>query len=136
MHKVFETQRRASSGERVTFEIPAGSGQIYEAIPDAPGGVFLDTAKLQSGGFSSIAAIGDFFETVLLPESRDRFEKALRSPDPTVMIGLDDAAEILRWLMSEVYIGRPTAPASSSPAEAVNPSSISTQSASVQAATP
>jgi hypothetical protein len=117
MHKAFETQRRAHRGERVTFEIPAGSSQVYEAAADAPGAALMDAARMSDGGIAAITALGDFLDAVLLPESRERFDAALRSVDPNTQITLEDAAAVVGWLVSEVYAGRPTTPPPNSPVE-------------------
>lgn len=112
-HKTFETQRRALAGERVTFEIPAGSGRIYEATPDCPGGALLNAASLDGASpRQQLVSLGAFLDSVLLPESRARFETALNSPDPLVNVTLAEMTEIVRWLIEEVYVGRPTTPAS------------------------
>jgi hypothetical protein len=118
VHKAFATQRRAASGETVSFELPEGSGRIYSATPDAPGGVLLVAASIDSetDTGAKLRMLGTILDQVLLPESRDRFEEAFNSPDPAINIGMTDVVEVIRWLISEVYVGKATAPASPSPA--------------------
>lgn len=107
-HKDFEADRRIDRGETVTFTL---NGEGYEAAADAPGGAILDVAatatddSLPDG--RRAMAIGTFLDAVLLPESAERFADRFR--DPTNPITLEQATELLTWLVEEVYVGRPTA---------------------------
>jgi hypothetical protein len=113
IHKVFETQRKAAGGQRVTFEI---NGETYEAAADAPGGALLTAASMEGASpLHQLEALGQFLDAVLFPESRERFEAALRSPDSSKNVTLEDAANIVTWLIQEVYVGRPTTQSSGLP---------------------
>jgi len=130
MHKVFDTQRRAFTGEKITFEMPPGSGQTYECLPDAPGAFLIDVASLSDPDLDlreRVRIMGHALEMVLPPESLTRFEAAFRSSDPNVNITLGEAMSVLVWLVSEVYVGRPTEPAatwSESPPPTGPPSTV------------
>ena len=101
VNKVFESASRSSLGERVTFTM---KGRDFEALPDAPGQAMLDAAlasKLDEIG--QIEATMTFLDEVLEPDSRQRFADALKaSVDP---ITIQDAAELVGWLLTEVYGG-------------------------------
>jgi hypothetical protein len=113
MHKDFQSARRAHTGEAITFTV---NNQTYEAIPDAPAAALLDATALADGSsVEKMRAIGEFLDKVLLPESRERLERAMRSQDATWNVTLEDAIEVVRWLVSEVYVGRPTMRPSTSP---------------------
>ncbi|WP_116996402.1 hypothetical protein [Desertimonas flava] len=133
--KTFTSQRKSAQGHRVLFELPPGSGEVYEATPDPPGGVLLDLSIVQKLKPDEQAAkFGEFFDTVLLPESRDRFEANFRSKDPTKNITLPEANEALEWLITE-YAGRPTTPAADSPSSVAGTGPNSTPSPSLPAPT-
>jgi hypothetical protein len=107
-HKDFTSARRAEQGESVTFTL---NGESYEAAADAPGGALLDIAA-QAGDETAndgarAMAIATFLDSVLLPDSAERFADRFR--DPLNPITLEQAVEVLQWLVGEVYVGRPTA---------------------------
>lgn len=104
--KVFGAARRRDL-DPVPFELPAGT--VYYASPSMPGGVVLDLgamAGLDTAGRSK--AIEQFFAHVLMPESADQFRTNFRSTDQAVNITVDEAAEVMTWLTTEVYTGRPS----------------------------
>lgn len=115
MHLTFEAQRRQiTAKEPLTFECPPGSGQVFEAIWDPPGGILLDFANAARGTVADqLETFGRFFDCVLTPDSASRFEAAFRSPDPAVNITLPEANAVMERLL-EVYSGVPTMPASTS----------------------
>jgi hypothetical protein len=120
-HREFNTHRRQASGERVTFNIPNadGTADVFDCAADPPGGVMLDVANISEGSRGEqVLAIGRLLDGVLLPDSRDRFEKRMR--DPLNPITLDDAIDVVSWLAQEVYSGRPTVPSSPSAPSALS----------------
>lgn len=111
--KAFQTQRRASDGEDVSFTI---NGMTFFATPDPPGGALLLAGSLEGKEpAQQMASVGVFLDAVLLEESRARFEKALYSSDPKANITLEEVADIVKWLMEDVYVGRPTTLSSATP---------------------
>lgn len=87
--------------------------QLYYAAPVAPGDAIMHTAVIAESGTNGqrAMAIAEFLDTVLLPESAERIGARLRNPkDP---LTAQDAGEIVRWLLEDVYgEGRPTSPSS------------------------
>lgn len=133
-HKDFAVQRRANEGETVTFTL---NGQTYSATPDLPGHALLTAASLQGASpIQQMQSMGTFLDLCLLPESRELFEANMKSSDPTCNITLEDAAEVVKWLLEEVYVGRPTQSASGSRGVPSPDGTSTTATASTEASTP
>lgn len=82
----------------------------FDAIPDAPGGMFLDLAGVSEAKTRTeqIAAVETFFSQVLTDESFALYQKRLR--DKNNPISLPQALRAFEWLV-EQYSGdldRPT----------------------------
>ena len=65
---------------------------------------FASSSASEDGGESS-KAIVDFFDSVLLPESREKFNNLL--DDEFKIVSVDTLGEILGWIV-EAYAARPT----------------------------
>jgi len=116
----FREFQSATNAEAVTFRIGT---DIFEAAKECPAGILLSMASMaQEEGGNAVAGTMDFLDSVMLPESRERF--AARMRDPQNPISLKVVTELVQWLV-EVYTGRPTAQPSPSPAgpSATSPSS-------------
>lgn len=121
MHRDFVTAARAEvtdgdgKAEEVFFTL---NGQRYDVLAGDPAvGFTLDLAKIASPGtpeITRLALVGDLLDDCLLPESAERLGRALRDTENPVYV--EDVLPVLRWLIEEVYTGRPTesAPPSSS----------------------
>lgn len=90
--------------EPVQFTI---DGDTFHAVPLAPGGAMLDMAAVQDGTNSEkVRAISEFLDMVLTEESAVLFAARLR--DKKRPITLDQATEVVVWLVEEAYTDRPT----------------------------
>lgn len=110
MTKAFTTAASRATGP-VEFTI---DGEMYQAHPVMSGDAMLTMAKQATGEGpvgDRIAAALSFLDVALLPESAERF--AARFKDPANPISLGDATDVMRWLIEDVYVGRPTEPPSS-----------------------
>lgn len=99
--------------ERLQFRI---DDDIFEAAPAIPGDTLAEFAQRFSNvGDATVAeqmtAMKESIGLVLLPESHARFVKRLADPEDP--IELEQAAEVIQWLMG-VYGNRPTQPSSPS----------------------
>jgi hypothetical protein len=80
----------------------------FHCRPAIQGKVLLDMVSgAEEGELGSGAAkvINDFFSTVLLDESYERFDTLLQDPEKIVTV--ETLGEITAWLVEE-YTGRPT----------------------------
>lgn len=101
-HRDFTGDLRAARGENVTFTV---NGEQYDAIPDAPAGLFLDFSAVADGTpKEQVQVFLGFFDAVLLPDSRERFAKNMRNGENPITMPILN--EVASWLM-EVYSGRP-----------------------------
>lgn len=101
--KDFGTGPDLSAIEPISFTL---HGEEFHCAKQVPGKVLLSLVK---GGVSedpgeSAAVIDKFFETVLLPESLERFNVLV--VDPNRIVTVDTLADIVNWLMEE-YSDRP-----------------------------
>jgi small nuclear ribonucleoprotein (snRNP)-like protein len=118
----------------VTFTL---NNVTYHATPDLPGHALLTAASLQGASpIQQMQSMGTFLDLCLLPESRELFEANMRSTDPSCNITLEDAAEVVKWLLEEVYVGRPTQAASGSRGAPSPDGSSTTDTASSTESTP
>lgn len=91
----FQCRDRLAAGTLMRF------AESFSSIQDD-----ADEAEQAKQSAQAIPAVKDFFNSVLLPEGRDRFWQLINSDDEGVP--LDTLVEIASWL-SEVYSGgRPT----------------------------
>ena len=108
-------------------------GELFEAVPDIPAKAMADLAgkATQVGSTTDTtaqwAAIVDIMQSLLVPDSRARFDTRLS--DPANPITLQQLIDLFTWLMGEVYGGRPTMPPSPSPATPPDGGTVSTDGA-------
>lgn len=98
-----------SGGDKPTEEISFSLyGETFSCRPAIQGKVLLDLVAKSSDEENPGKAAGvvnDFFKTVLVPESFERFDKLASDSDRIVEV--DTLAEITSWLV-EQYSDRPT----------------------------
>jgi len=102
-YRDFGSGKNTGEKEPVTFKI---HGEDFSCREELQGKTLLDLVA-QSGADDPAQAaktIGNFFENVLVPESYERFNKLITSPDKIVTV--ETLAEISGWLV-ELYAGRP-----------------------------
>jgi hypothetical protein len=91
--------------EDISFKI---HGEEFTCRAAMQGKVLLDlvakSADTENPG-AAAEVIGDFFKTVLMPESYERFDKLATDPDK--IVDVDTLGEIVGWLV-EQYSERPT----------------------------
>lgn len=82
-------------------------GETFNCIPSLPGKFLLDlVAQANSDDPAASASIvSQFFNTVLVEESRDRFN--VLAMDPNRVVPVETLSEITAWLVEE-YSARPT----------------------------
>ena len=106
----------AQSDEVVAFEL---FGEQYKCKAALQGRVLIElVARADADNTAeSAAAVLNFFDVVMIEESRDRFNELTQSEDKVV--SLDILTEIMEWLVQQYAGGeRPTPPSSdSSPGE-------------------
>jgi len=119
----FKEFQSATNAEAVTFRI---GSDIFEAAKECPTGVLLSMASIaaEEGG-NAVAGTMDFLDSVMLPESRERFAVRMRDAQNPISLGV--VTELVQWLV-EIYTGRPTVPPSPSPAGPSTTSPSSTAS--------
>jgi hypothetical protein len=91
----------------------------FQAAPIAPGDAIMHTAVIAESGTNGqrAMAIAQFLDVVLLPDSRTRMAAGLR--DAESPLSAEDAGEVVKWMLEEVYgEGRPTGPSSPGSASA------------------
>lgn len=95
--------------EPLRFTIDGDTFECAPVLPAAGTRLLLALAETVEGsaGSAQIAMIGDFLDTVMLPESAERF--AARMKDPARPIDDDQIGDVLKWLV-ERYGQRPTVP--------------------------
>lgn len=83
-------------------------GEAFFAAAEMPLGSMVDVARTALNGepAEKIIAIMDFLDQILMPDSAVRFAGRMRSAERP--IGMDEAGEIVKWLVQEVYAARPT----------------------------
>ena len=95
-----------SNGEKepVTFML---HGESFDCRPELQGKVLLDLVAQSNGADPAAAAqvITDFFQSVLMPDSHERFSALLKDPDKIVSV--ETLGNISSWL-TEVYTSRPS----------------------------
>lgn len=108
----FKTAAKTGTGP-VRFRI---DGEDFYAAAVIPADVWGDLAQFAATQDSKarVEAIGSFMDSVLLPESRDRLAERMKSTEEPM--SLDEVADVLTYLVQEVYGKRPTGPSSASPA--------------------
>jgi hypothetical protein len=81
-------------------------GEDFECYPEVQGKLLLDLVADSSSDdpVKSSAIVTKFFEYVLKPESKDRFNALVSDPERIVTV--DTLAEITGWLIEE-YTNRP-----------------------------
>lgn len=96
----------ADKTEPITFAL---HGETFEAVPAIQGKTLMGLIKDSNvdDAAQSAAMILNFFETVLLPSSLERFNALQETQDKIVPV--ETLAEIVGWLVEE-YSGRPEAP--------------------------
>lgn len=101
-NKSFDTATRAD-GEEVYVTI---DGERFDATPIAPANAILKVGALAASDKpqDKVEAVTTFLDSVLLPDSRQRF--ADRMGDPERPISIDTCGQVVAYLM-EVYTGRP-----------------------------
>lgn len=80
----------------------------FTCRPALPGKVILDLAASsadQENPGEAAKVVSKFFNTVLVPESSERFETLINDPDRVVTV--EKLTEIVSWLV-EQYTERPT----------------------------
>lgn len=122
----FTAARAAATAEPVTFTI---DDDTFECVPvdRVPATAIVDLTALfdvadRSKGDAGSIGFGDaatmlraviaFTEAVMVPASAARFAERLR--DGGNPITLDQALDVMIWLVQDVYTGRPTSPPSHS----------------------
>lgn len=133
------TVKDFSTDPKPQLEFKIGDDLFY-AVGDTPGGVVLDLAEMANTqeGESKTAAITEFLDGVLLPESAELFADRLR--DPSNPITFEQLLAVFEWLLEE-YVGgidadRPTKAAASSSSGSRRTGRSSTVSARSRASTP
>lgn len=81
-------------------------GEDFECYPQVQGKLLLDLVADSSSGdpAKQSAIVTKFFEYVLKPESKERFDSLISDPERIVTV--DTLAEITEWLIEE-YTNRP-----------------------------
>lgn len=103
-HRSFTATRKASDYSPLSFEL---NGETFNVKPIVQGGYllkFVSQADSDSGGEAS-GALFRFFDDVMEPPERIRFQTMLDDPDTIIDIEL--IGEIVAYLMEE-YTARPT----------------------------
>lgn len=80
----------------------------FTCRPEIPGKTVLNLVARSSNDEDPGAAanvVTDFFKTVLIPESRERFDTL--TEDPERIVTMDTLSSIIEWLV-EQYTDRPT----------------------------
>jgi hypothetical protein len=121
-HKDFTRAVAADGAEKrppepITFNLP-GDPEPYVALPKPPAAAISDVAISASGeGPEQIAAIMQFMDLVLEPDSAVRFGERMRERDigDGGVFELDEVMEVFTWLMEQYAPGRPTGGSSESP---------------------
>lgn len=124
-HKDFKVGRSVRNYEPLTFSI---NGEQFSARPAIPGSLLLGFAARSDGSdpAAASAAVLEFFDRALLPESLERFKT--RVDDPEEVIEMEDLSDIIAYLV-EAYSARPTegsstsspGPSTSGPSSTVEP---------------
>ena len=104
----FGSPVRVDQDEPVTFRI---YGQVFHCAPAIQGRLLLEFIATSGGEKPDIgaAAIINFFNSVLVPQSREEFNRL--TTDSDTVVPMETLAEIMEWLVS-VYSARPTEPPS------------------------
>jgi len=104
------TKRFKSFGKGSYVEPEPLSFELYDeefkCVPQIQGSVMLNMVKdsQDPDGAAAASIITDFFGKVLVPESYERFETLINSPDKIVTV--ETLGEITSWLIQE-YTSRP-----------------------------
>jgi hypothetical protein len=108
--KDFKTAAASAEGP-VRFTI---DGEVYEAAPVMPAEALLAVTGLidNTSQSAQVQGIVAFLDDALLADSSRRLSERMRSKENP--ISLQEVAEVGRWLIEEVYTGRPTVPPSGS----------------------
>lgn len=101
--KTFRTNKKP-----VQFKI---DDDTFEAAPEVPAGLMIDLVKLRSEldrseSHRQFDLVLELFAEVFTPESYAKFEERLR--DRKNPIGLPTLLDVSKYLLGEVYGGRPT----------------------------
>lgn len=108
-HREFEAAHR-NDDDPITFSV---DGEKFTCVPvlswTALAGLVKTASEKDPAGMA--LQIGPFFDSVLVDEDVERFQKILGRKTNAVDIGL--LTNIIQWL-TEVYTGRPTSPPSDS----------------------
>lgn len=94
-----------SNLEGISFKL---FGEEFHCRPQIPGKVMIDLAAKtadENNAAANATVITDFFTTVLVGDSVERFNALIEDPDRVVTI--DQLMDIVSWLM-EQYAERPT----------------------------
>lgn len=93
------------NAEPITFRL---NDEDFTCRPEIPGKTVLNLVARSSDENNPGAAanvVTDFFKTVLVPESRERFDALTEDPDRIVT--METLSSIIEWLV-EQYTDRPT----------------------------
>lgn len=110
--KQFRSASAAAGTAPVEFRI---DGESFYATPVIPAAVMAEILPLARTGTEAerLNALSRFLDTVLYQESAERLAARMRSPEEPLTLA--EVAEVLQWLLEEVYALRPSAPSSPSP---------------------
>lgn len=87
-------------------------GEVFECAPVLPAGATRDLAKLaKATSNEQVILFGDFLDTIMLPDSAQRFAKRLRDTENPIT---DKQVSRVVMHLIRAYGHRPTTPASSS----------------------
>lgn len=102
--KDFGSGNPAGEQEQISFKI---HDEEFNCRPEMQGKVLLNLIAKSSGEnpAESAQVIDEFFKTVLMPESYERFDALTQ--DPSRIVSMETLGEITGWLV-EAYSDRPT----------------------------
>lgn len=109
--KSFTSAAQRRGGGPVPFEM---DGRVCYAAAVLPAAAITDLASLATEGDrdARVVAMSTFLDLVLLPESAEYLSARMRdAADP---LALEDVADVVVWLVQEVYGHRPSVPSSPS----------------------